>query len=106
MENLTNQSTTPGYGDFATNGPAVPLRPLLAPVAVGPPAKAAGNPHHLGRLSLLAICGALLLGRDNLQATRFHALHHRFATVRDRDLPALARLLAVGEGRDRASVVG
>lgn len=35
-----------------------------------------------------------LFGRDNLHATRYHTLHHRFATVRDRDLPALARLLA------------
>lgn len=35
-----------------------------------------------------------LFGRDNLHATRYHTLHHRFATVRDRDLPALARFLA------------
>lgn len=37
---------------------------------------------------------AALFGRDNLHATRHHTLHHRFASVRDRDLPALARLLA------------
>jgi hypothetical protein len=35
-----------------------------------------------------------LFGRDNLNATRHHALHHRHAAVRDRDLPALADLLA------------
>lgn len=34
-----------------------------------------------------------LFGRDNLNATRYHTLHHRFAGVRDRDLPALASLL-------------
>ena len=35
-----------------------------------------------------------LFGRDNLNATRYHTLHHRFAGVRDRDLPALASLIA------------
>lgn len=48
---------------------------------------------------------ALLLGRDNLNATRFHTLHHRFAAVRDRDLPALAGLLAAHEAAGAAPVV-
>lgn len=39
-----------------------------------------------------------LFGGDNLNATRYHTLHHRFAAVRDRDLPALSRLLATDAG--------
>lgn len=36
----------------------------------------------------------LMFGRDNLNATRYHTLHHRFASVRDLDLPALSQFLA------------
>ena len=36
----------------------------------------------------------LMFGQDNLNATRYHTLHHRFAAVRDLDLPALAQFLA------------
>ncbi len=39
-----------------------------------------------------------LFGRDNLNATRYHTLHHTFPAVRDLDLPALSQLLAA---RDR-----
>lgn len=44
-----------------------------------------------------------LFGRDNLHATLYHTLHHRFATVRDRDLPALADLLAARAADGRAA---
>jgi fatty acid desaturase len=37
---------------------------------------------------------AALFSRDNLEAARHHALHHRFPSVADRELPALARALA------------
>lgn len=37
---------------------------------------------------------SLMFSRANFNATRFHALHHRFPAVADNSLPALARLLA------------
>lgn len=42
---------------------------------------------------LFAAVWSLMFGRENLNATRFHVLHHRYAFVADRELPALARLL-------------
>jgi fatty acid desaturase len=58
------------------------------------------SPRLWGRSAALPLARPLqwlwiaLFGRDNLNATRHHTLHHRFATVRDRDLPALAQYLA------------
>lgn len=43
-----------------------------------------------------------LFGRDNLNATRYHTLHHNFAAVRDLDLPALSQFLTA-RSRDFAS---
>ena len=36
----------------------------------------------------------VMFSRDNLNAVQHHALHHRYSFVADRELPALARLLA------------
>jgi fatty acid desaturase len=46
----------------------------------------------------LSLVWRVLFSSDNLNATRYHALHHRFAFVADRELPALARYLAGGAG--------
>jgi hypothetical protein len=63
-----------------------------------------GNPgvHARGRCSRW--CGAVLFSRDNLNATVYHKLHHRFGHVADRELPALAQFLASqGLGADGLS---
>jgi hypothetical protein len=43
---------------------------------------------------LLALAWRIMFSGDNLNATRFHALHHRYAYVADSELPALARFMA------------
>jgi hypothetical protein len=61
------------------------------------------SPRLWGRSAALPLARPLqwlwigLFGRDNLNATRYHTLHHRFAAVRDRDLPALAGFLGERE---------
>lgn len=42
----------------------------------------------------LSVLWAALFSRNNLNASRFHTLHHRYPQVADRALPALARFLA------------
>jgi len=49
---------------------------------------------------VVSLVWSALFSRDNLNATRFHALHHRFGFVADRELPALARFMAASEESD------
>lgn len=53
---------------------------------------------------LFSLVWTVLFGRDNLNATVYHKLHHRFGHVADRELPALAQFLASqGLGADGLS---
>ncbi len=54
---------------------------------------------------VVSLVWSALFSRDNLNATRFHALHHRFGFVADRELPALARFMAASEESESASTV-
>jgi hypothetical protein len=53
------------------------------------------SPLRVGRP--LQVVWAALFSRDNLHASMHHVLHHRYAWVADRDLPALAEFLAARE---------
>lgn len=53
-----------------------------------------GRDHALPLARPLQWLWVVMFGQDNLNATRYHTLHHRFATVRDLDLPALSQFLA------------
>ena len=50
---------------------------------------------------LFALVWTVLFSRDNLNATVYHKLHHRFGHIADRELPALAAFLSrEGRGAD------